>query len=70
MRRAIVAANWKMHKTRAEARALVEALLPLLDGQVACEVVIAPPFTALETVVKPTAPRLPQSGLLSPGWGG
>jgi len=57
MRRPIVAANWKMHKTRSEARAFVEALLPLLDGDSPCDIVIAPPFTALETVAEALAGR-------------
>jgi triosephosphate isomerase (TIM) len=41
-----VCGNWKMHKTAAEARELVRALAPLVDG-VAVQVAIAPPFTAL-----------------------
>jgi triosephosphate isomerase len=43
-----VCGNWKMHRTQAEARALVGALAPLvapLAGQV--QVAVAPPFTAL-----------------------
>jgi len=46
MRRPILAANWKMHKTRGEARAFAKDLL----GRVAdadAEVVIAPPYPAL-----------------------
>lgn len=49
MRRALVAGNWKMHKTVAEARRLVAELLERLpaDGP---EVMVAPPFTALHAV--------------------
>jgi triosephosphate isomerase len=47
MRRPIIAANWKMNKTRAEARVFVDALLGLVAAERDCEVVIAPPFTAL-----------------------
>jgi triosephosphate isomerase len=47
MRRPIIAANWKMNKTRAEARVFVDALLGLVPADHDCEVVIAPPFTAL-----------------------
>jgi triosephosphate isomerase len=45
-RRPLVAGNWKMNKTAAEARTLVEELLarPL---SAAVDVVVAPPFTAL-----------------------
>jgi triosephosphate isomerase len=38
-----------MHKTRADARAYVEALLPLIKGKDALDVGICAPFTALET---------------------
>jgi triosephosphate isomerase len=44
-----VAANWKMHKTVAEALAFVEELLPRIEGA-SCEVVLCTPFTALSAV--------------------
>lgn len=47
MRQPIVAGNWKMHKTATEAEALLRALRPLVAGARA-EVVVCPPFTALE----------------------
>jgi triosephosphate isomerase len=50
MRRPILAANWKMHKTRNEAADFVEALLPLLENADAVDAVIAPPFTSLDRV--------------------
>lgn len=50
MRRPLVAANWKMHKTRQEAAAFVQAALPHLSFTDGVEVVICPPYTALETV--------------------
>jgi triosephosphate isomerase len=46
----LIAANWKMHKTLPEAAAFVQELLPLLAGASGVEVVIAPPFPALDTV--------------------
>jgi triosephosphate isomerase (TIM) len=49
MRRPILAANWKMHKTIAEAVAFAEAFRPLVAGA-AAEIVVAPPFTALGAV--------------------
>ena len=49
MRKAIVAGNWKMHKTASEAVELVAALKPLLKG-VAVEAVVCPPFTSLQAV--------------------
>jgi triosephosphate isomerase (TIM) len=46
-----VAANWKMHKTVAEAADFVKALLPRLTGT-RSDVVICPSFTALSEVVE------------------
>jgi triosephosphate isomerase len=50
MRQPILAANWKMQKTTAEAEAFVNAFLPLVADASGVDVVIAPPFTALERV--------------------
>ena len=49
MRRSFIAGNWKMHKTPAEAKALAEELK---SGLVGCghKILIAPSFTALESV--------------------
>ena len=47
-RRPLVAGNWKMHRTGPEA---VELIRELRDGLSAtrAEVMVAPPFTALES---------------------
>jgi len=50
MRRPILAANWKMHKTCAEAQAFAESFLPLVAHANAVDVVIAPPFTTLSAL--------------------
>jgi len=47
MRRSIIAGNWKMFKTIAETRAFFSSFLPLVADVSHCEIVIAPPFTAL-----------------------
>ena len=46
-----IAANWKMHKTVAEAAAFVDALLPRIAAT-QNDVVVCPPFTALTAVVE------------------
>jgi len=46
-----VAANWKMHKTVAEAAQFVDALLPRIAGT-RSDVVICPPYLALSEVVE------------------
>ena len=53
-RKLIIAGNWKMNKTVAEALALVEDLKRDLAGVKEVDIVIAPPFTALSEVSKAT----------------
>jgi len=50
MRKKIVAGNWKMNMTTAEAETLVTALKGELANFREVEVVVCPPFTALKTV--------------------
>ena len=50
MRTPFIAGNWKMHKTIAEAVALVEELRAALEGFTACDVAVCPPFPALAAV--------------------
>ncbi len=52
MRTPNIAANWKMHKTVAEARALVQAMMGDLQGLQGVECVLCPPFTALQAVAE------------------
>ena len=53
MRRPIIAGNWKMYKTIPEALDFVRAFKPLVVASTHCEIVIAPAFTAIKTVVGP-----------------
>jgi triosephosphate isomerase len=48
-RRAFIAGNWKMHKSREEAASLVNELIPAVRHS-PNRIMVAPPFTALETV--------------------
>ena len=50
-REVIIAANWKMHKTRAEVQAFCHRFLPLLDAK-DVEVVICPPAVLIDTLVE------------------
>ncbi|MBM4151983.1 MAG: triose-phosphate isomerase [Kiritimatiellaceae bacterium] len=50
MRKKIIAGNWKMNKTIADAITLVDGLKVDLSGCVEVEVVVCPPFTALKSV--------------------
>jgi len=52
MRRPIIVGNWKMHKTTAEAVALVEALKTSMASSPDVDIGVAPPFTALMAVAE------------------
>ncbi len=52
MRRPVIAGNWKMYKTQAETRAFFEAFKILVAGSAHCEIVVAPPYTALTAAVE------------------
>jgi len=52
MRRPCLAANWKMHKTIAEAKEFVASFLPSVAGVRDADILIAPPFTALFAVAE------------------
>ena len=52
-RQAVIAGNWKMNKTRPEAKALIEELKPLVKDA-DCGVVICVPYTNLETALEAT----------------
>jgi triosephosphate isomerase len=56
----LIAGNWKMHRVRAEAVALARAVCSGSAG-LGCEIMVCPPFTALEAVagvVRGSAVRL------------
>jgi triosephosphate isomerase len=47
----MIAGNWKMHKTVAEAEAFIQGLLPMVSSVSTVELAICTPFTALEAMV-------------------
>ena len=47
----LIAGNWKMHKTIAEAKGFIEALLPLVAAADRVDVGVCPPFPALKPTV-------------------
>ncbi len=53
LRKAVIAGNWKMNKTRPEAKALIAELAPLVKDA-GCGVVICVPYTNLETALAAT----------------
>jgi triosephosphate isomerase (TIM) len=55
MRTPVIAGNWKMHKTMSEARSLAQAIKSGVGDATHCQVVLAPPFTALSAVASELA---------------
>jgi len=53
-RRPLIAGNWKMHKTLAEAGAFIDSLLPRLAARGGVDVGICPAFLALSAIVTST----------------
>jgi len=51
MRTPVIAGNWKLYKTKNEALALIEELAPLVKGVTNVEVIVAPVFTVLPSLV-------------------
>ncbi|HEV2223410.1 MAG TPA: triose-phosphate isomerase [Candidatus Acidoferrales bacterium] len=58
MRHPVIVGNWKMHKTQAETRSFFEAFKPLVSASRHCDIVVAPPFTAIAAAVDATAGTL------------
>lgn len=52
MRRPVIAGNWKMYKTREETLAFFRDFLPLVAATKHCDIVVAPPFTAICAAVE------------------
>ena len=50
LRKAVIAGNWKMNKTPAEAKALIEEMKPLV-ADAGCEVVLCVPFVDLSAAL-------------------
>ena len=53
-RRYVIAGNWKMNKTPAEAKALIEELKPMVAGKNGCDIVICVPYVDICTAVEAT----------------
>ena len=54
MRKKLIAANWKMYKTPADAQAFVAALLPHVWEHERDDIVLCPPFVDIHVVVEAT----------------
>ena len=50
----VIAGNWKMNKTPAEAKALIEELKPMVAGKNGCGIVICVPYVDISVAVEAT----------------
>ena len=50
----VIAGNWKMNKTPAEAKALIEELKPMVAGKNGCNIVICVPYVDISVAVEAT----------------
>ena len=57
-RKKLIAANWKMYKTPAQARDFLRAFLPQVEGHTRDEIVICPPFVCLPAAVEEAKRRV------------
>lgn len=67
-RKALIAANWKMYKTPAEAKAFTDAFLPLVAGHTRDEIALFPSATSLASVVEAVAGSNVAAGLQNMHW--
>ncbi|RME45571.1 MAG: triose-phosphate isomerase [Caldilineae bacterium] len=68
MRTPIMAGNWKMHKTIAEAVVLAKAVRDAAAGIAGVEVVLCPPFTAIAAVADAVSGSRVQVGAQNMHW--
>src|SRR5215471_12484476 len=54
MRKKLIVANWKMHKTAEQAQAFVASFLPHVWEHSRDDIVLCPPFLAIQAVVEAT----------------
>ena len=52
MRKKLIAANWKMHKTPAEARDFFRDFLPMVDGHDRDEILVCPTYLAIDAALQ------------------
>jgi triosephosphate isomerase len=55
MRRSLIAANWKMHKTRAEAEAFARSVRDRVSEATHCDLLVFPPFFSVPVVAETLA---------------
>ncbi len=67
-RKPMVAGNWKMNKTLFEARDLIRAILPEVEGVSGVDIVVCPPFVSLGVTKRETEGSLIMIGAQNMHW--
>ncbi len=67
-RKPMVAGNWKMNKTLFEARDLIRAILPEVEGVDGVDIVVCPPFVSLGVTKRETEGSLIMIGAQNMHW--
>ena len=52
MRKTVIAGNWKMNMTPAEAKAFITELAPMVAGMDKCDIVLCVPYVDIATAVE------------------
>jgi triosephosphate isomerase (TIM) len=68
MRKKMLAANWKMHKTPDETRAFFRDFLPLVAGHSRDEIVVCPPYTSAAAAIEAVQGSSVAIGVQSVHW--
>jgi triosephosphate isomerase len=68
MRKKLIAANWKMHKTPDEARAFISDFLPLVRQSSHAEIALCPPFISLPATIEALRGTTIQAGAQNMHW--
>ncbi len=68
MRKRVIAANWKMYKTPAEAKAFLDAFLPLVEGHDRDEILLFPTMSSLAYVIEASMGTNVRAGAQNMHW--
>ncbi len=68
MRKKLIAANWKMHKTPDEARSFISEFLPLVRPSNHAEIALCPPFISLSATIDALRGTTIQAGAQNMHW--
>ena len=63
-RRTVIAGNWKMNFTPAEATAFINEIKPMVAGKDACDVIFCAPYVTIAAAPDPISASAPRTSTL------